>query len=359
MKWTMAGATAVLLLTLAPAAAGESFLDSEDYKSGEEAVGLLLIDEEYGKLIQEAEHRDRKLDWAWAAGQWDKRKLESLGFSIGDYRSIVIQPPSDHTMEQVEGLTDRLHEAMTISCKRLGWTPREQGELVLEMAIVDVFDADGVGFTNFFNATGKHSAEFEFRLSDVKTGNILLLVRHETHSANLLGATWRASAHLTEFLAEPSPPRYAARGKTVSLDAYEMPQPKKKKKKKPHQLEKHANPREITLEAMRNSGMFEQVREGSSEADYGLEVNVRDANFVGAYQTTVNVDATYTLTDRRTATVLLEENVATSATLSARDIASGGKRMRQVTPAAFLDNVNVFLFRLDALLGKPNPQDRP
>lgn len=37
----------------------------------------------------------------------------------------------------------------------------------------------------------------------------------------------------------------------------------------------------------------------------------------------------------------------TSATLSAGEIFSGGKRMKTVTPAAFRDSVDLFLYRLD------------
>ena len=244
-----------------------------------------------------------------------------------------------------------------VGCKRLGWTPSEQGDLVLTAAIVDVHDADRFGITTFFNATNKHSIEFEFKLTAAESGNVLLLAGHEAHSANLIGATWRATAQLTKFLTSPTAPRYQGIGKTVSLDSYEMPEPKKKWK--PHKLEKFANPREIAVEAMRSFGIFAEVVDGSGETDFGLEIRVDDANWVGAYQTTVNVNATYILTDHGTGKVLLEENVGTSATLSALDVGSGGKRMRQVTPAAFLDNIDAFLFRLDAIIGGSTaPQQR-
>lgn len=355
----IAAATTCVLLTFAPVLAQDSFLSSKSYKEGQKIVGVFLTDDDYGRMIRGAKHLEGRLDWAWVVGQRNERKIESLGFSTSDYQSIIVQPPVDHTKEQVEGLSERAHEALLVGCKRLGWTPRKQGDLMLATAIVDVFDSDGFGLTKFFNATNKHSVEFEFKLTEAKSGTVLLLARDEAHSANLIGATWRAAAHLTSFLAKPTSPRYQGQGRTVSLDAYEMPEAKKKrKKKKPHQLEKFANPREIAIAAMRNSGIFKEVVAGSDKTDYGLVIRVHNANFVGAYQTTVNVNATYTLTDHGTGKVLMQENVGTSATLSALEVGSGSKRMRQVTPAAFLNNVDAFLLRLDAMLGGSDSAQR-
>lgn len=267
VRGAMTGAALLLLLAAGPVAAQDTFLNSQEYGAEGTVIGVLLTDDEYGRMVREAEHLEGTLDWAWVEGRMKGGKVESLGFSIDDYRTIVVQPPVDHTAGPIDGLAGQVNEALLIGCKRIGWTPGEEGELVLMTAIVGVDDPDGYGITNFFNATSKHAVEFEFKLVESTTGNTLLAARHEAHSANLIGASWRATA-----------------------------------------------------------------------------------NLVGAYQTTINVDATYTLTDNRTDQVVMEEKVVTSATMSALEVASGSKRMKRVTPAAFLDNVDVFLYRLDASL---------
>ena len=329
--------------------AQDSFLESDTYTEGEKTVGVLLSDVEYGMMIEGGRFFDSSIDWAWVRGQQSEEEDQSPSFSASEYDSIVVELPIDYTAEPTDDLPGVLREVLQVNAKRLGWVPRGQGDLVLSTAIVDVIDADGAAVTRFFNATKRHKLELEFRLAEAESDMLLLAARDEVNSGNLVGAMWRAAAHFTSLLASPAAPRYEARGMTVSLDAYEMPATKRNKA---HQLERYANPREIVLDAIRNSGIFEAVAEASSDTDYGLEIEVVDANFVGAYQTTVNVNANYTLTDRRTGIVFQWENIGTSATLSASDVRKGGERMLQVTPAAFLNNVDVFLLRLDAKLSE-------
>ena len=58
----IAGAAILMLLTVAPVAALDSFLDSQSYKGGERVVGVLLTDEEYGRLNHDVEHLEGRLD---------------------------------------------------------------------------------------------------------------------------------------------------------------------------------------------------------------------------------------------------------------------------------------------------------
>ena len=219
---------------------------------------------------------------------------------------------------------------------------------MLSTAVVGVLDAEGAAVTRFFNATERSMLELEFRLTESASGRPLLLVRDEVNSANLIGGMWRAADHMTSMLSTPAAPCYSRRGSGISLDAYDMPEPENKR----HDLERYANPREVVLEALRNSGMFEQVVENSSEAEYGLDVDVVQADFVGAYQTTANVSAHYRLTNRETGNTLSWEDLGTSATLSASDIRNGTKRLEAVVPAAFRNNIDLFLMRLDARLSE-------
>jgi hypothetical protein len=336
---------AVLLLAGAPIKAQDSFLESETYASGENIVGVLLTDEEYGLMTPGGRVFDRSIDWAWVRG---KDGEDSVGFVASDYRTIVVESPVDYTAGPIDDLAATLHEALLVNARRLGWSPAEQGELVLSTAIVNVVDAEGTAVTAFFNATKRHTLELEFMLAERASGTPLLVARDEVNSGNLVGAMWRAVAHLTSMLSTPMAPRYPARGVSISLDAYELPS---KKPGKPHELEKYADARAIALDALRSSGIFEDVAEASNDADYGLEIEVLNANLDGAYQTTVNVNANYVLTDRRTGSVYLWENVGTSASLSAADIRKGAERARQVTSDAFRNNIDLYVQRLDAKLG--------
>ena len=346
---TVLGCVAILLLATAPAHAARSFLDSEEYRNDDAAVGVLLTDEDYAKMIADVVHLESKLDWAWVVGLGDSRKLQSLGFSVDDYSSIVVQRPIHHTKEGGDWLPDLAHEVLMIGCERLGWTPTEKGDLVLATAIVDATDADGFGPVKFFNATNRHGIEFEFRLIEAASGRTLLVARERADSANMVGAMWRGVTRLVQFLSDPKAPRYAKHGKTVSIDLLDMPGDKKT-----HKFEKYADPWEILSGAMRNSEIFDEVVDDSAGTDWGLEVRVSEANIVGAYQTTANLVAVYTLKDRRSGETVAEKEIGTSTTMSASEIGSGGKRLKATVSAAFLDNADNFLFLLADMLNSPN-----
>ena len=330
---------AIAMLAATPVLAGGSFLESDVYRSGDESVGVFLDDGDYGKMLADVVHLG-KLDWAWVLGQQGSPKVPSLGFSVEDYKSVTVPPPRNHSGDGFDWIPERAHEVLKIHCKRLGWTPAEQGDLLLESAIVGVADIDGFGPTQFFNATSRHHVLFEFRLTEAGSGKTLLVAREKARSANLVGAIWRAASRLTHFLAEPKAPSYPGDGQSVSLDVFEMPG-----KKQPHKFEKQADPRAILRGALTSSGLFGPLVDGSSESDYGLEVRVREANLVGAYQTTVNLLAVYTLKDRNSGETVSAEEIGTSTTISALEIRSGGKRMKATVAAAFLDNFDSFLFR--------------
>jgi hypothetical protein len=339
------------MLTVAPVSAGSSFLDSDEYRQGKAVVGVLLTDDDYAKMVPDVVHLGAKLDWVWVVGQENSGKLDSLGFSVADYSSIVVQLPNNHSGEGGDWLPERTREVLMVNCKRVGWTPVRQGDLVLATAIVEASDADGFGPVKFFNATNAHHIEFEFKLTEATSGKTLLVARERASSANMVGAVWRGASRLARFLAAPKAPRYSKHGKTVALDLFELPG-----KKKTHKFEKYSDPRQILSGALTNSGIFEQVVEDSADTDYGLEVRVSQANIVGAYQTTINLLAVYTLKHRESGVTVAEEEIATSTTMSALEIRSGGKRLKAVVAAAFLDSADNFLFRLAAAL---NPEPSP
>jgi hypothetical protein len=335
----------IVLLATAPAVAARSFLDSNDYRSDDAVVGALLTDDDYAKMIADVVHLEGKLDWAWVPGLGSARKLESLGFSVDDYSSVLVQSPTLHTEEGGEWLPDRAHEVLMIGCQRLGWKPADDGDLVLATAIVGATDADGFGPVKFFNATNRHSIVFEFRLTDAGSGETRLVAREQVDSANMVGAIWRGVTRLVQFLSDPQAPRYARYGKSVSIGVVDMPGDKKT-----HKFEKYADPQAILAGAVRSSEIFDEVVDDPADTDYVLDVRFSEANIVGAYQTTANLLGVYVLKDRRSGEVVAEEEIATSTTISAREIGSGGKRLKATTSGAFLDSADSFLFRLAATL---------
>jgi len=100
---------AIGLLATVSALAGGSFLDSDTYRKGEEVVGVLLTDDDYGKMLEDVVHLG-KLDWAWVLGQEDSPKVKSQGFLVDDYSSVVVRRPTDPAGKASDWISERAHE---------------------------------------------------------------------------------------------------------------------------------------------------------------------------------------------------------------------------------------------------------
>lgn len=178
----------LLLLVAASADAAfrrgpQSFLDSDDYRDGEEVVGVLLSDDEYALMIEGIEYRGIELDWSWYKADYAKpRKPTRLLFRAADYRTVRVAPVTNHSPAVAPGVEEEVRELFVHAMERLGLTvvgEGEEAELELDVAIVD-YKADStyifVGYVDPF-------IELEVRLRDTATGEPLLLVRNQDHNS--------------------------------------------------------------------------------------------------------------------------------------------------------------------------------
>ncbi|MDI9631209.1 MAG: hypothetical protein QM311_07105 [Acidobacteriota bacterium] len=214
---TLACALALVLLTGSSAFAGvreklgggrraprearyKTFLDSDDYRDGEEVVGAFLTDADYGRMVEDLQYRGVTFDWGWVLAEGDKRhKPATLGFSISSYRTVHVAPVRNVAGKIAPGIEKEVHDVLTEAMRQLGLemvAEPDAADLVLGAAVVD-YKADG---TYIFFAVVDPYVELEIRLHDRGAGQDLLLVRHRDHNKTpALGAADTAG-DLVRFL---------------------------------------------------------------------------------------------------------------------------------------------------------------
>jgi len=159
-----------------------SFLDSDDYRDGEEVVGVFLTDGEYARMIEDVEYRGVGFDWTWYHAEYAKpRQPARLLFRAADYGTVRVPPVANHSPALAPGLEDEVRGLFVQAMERLGLRVVGDGEeaaLALGVAIVD-YKADS---TYIFVANIDPFIELEVRLRDLATGEPLLLVRNQDHN---------------------------------------------------------------------------------------------------------------------------------------------------------------------------------
>jgi hypothetical protein len=167
----------------------KTFLDSDDYRDGEEVVGVLLSDDEYGKMIEDVEFRGLDFDWTWYHADYAKpRKPTRLLFRAADFGTVRVLPVANHAPALAPGLEEEVRELFVQAMERLGLRvvgDGEEAQLELAVAIVD-YKADS---TYIFVATVDPFIELEVRLRDTASGQPLVLIRNQDHNSTpVLGA---------------------------------------------------------------------------------------------------------------------------------------------------------------------------
>lgn len=167
----------------------ETFLDSDDYRDGEEVVGVFLGDEEYARMIEGIEFRGIEFDWSWYQADYAKpRKPTRMLFRAADYGTVRVLPVQNDAPALVSDLEDEVRGVFVQAMERLGLRVVGDGEeaaLELGVAIVD-YKADS---TYIFFANVDPFIELEIRLRDLATGEPLVLIRNQDHNSTpLLGA---------------------------------------------------------------------------------------------------------------------------------------------------------------------------
>lgn len=173
----------------------DSFLDSGDYRDGEEVVGVFLGDDEYARMIEGVEYRGVEFDWSWYQAEYAKpRRPTRLTFRVADYGTVRVLPVVNHAPAIAPGLEEEVRPLFVQAMERLGLRVVEDGEqaaLELGVAIVD-YKADS---TYIFVANVDPFIELEVRLRDLSTGEPLVLIRNQDHNSTpVLGAGDTAAA---------------------------------------------------------------------------------------------------------------------------------------------------------------------
>lgn len=189
---------AALWTTLAvPVWAGnDTFIQSDDYKDGEEVVGKFLQDDDYKIMTEEFERNDQEFDWGWAKAQ-KPAKPKNLLFDVKTIKTVAIPKPQNFAGLIANNLVDPVAENAKLFAQEMGWTVVAEGEAAdaeLAMAIVDA-KADR---TYAVVAMVDPFIELEVRLTI--GGEKVLLIRNQAHSNSPADASLKFMDELAKFL---------------------------------------------------------------------------------------------------------------------------------------------------------------
>ena len=177
----------------------DTFLDSDDYREGEEIVGAVLDDEDYGKMVEDIERHGADFNWGWVKAVDGKpAKPGALAFDLGDYRTVRVVPVVNKSLKVAPEIEQASTAALTEAMTLLGLEPVTSGsaDLELEVAVVD-YKSDS---TYIYFGTLDPFLEMEGRLEDVSTGETLFLFRHQEHGGTPSAAAGDVAGQIASFL---------------------------------------------------------------------------------------------------------------------------------------------------------------
>jgi|CXWL01.1.fsa_nt_gi hypothetical protein len=189
-----------ILGAAAPATAGSNFLTSREYRDDDEVVGKMLVDADYRKMVEDLQFHKVEFDWGWVKATGRKPSHpQALGFDIAAYHRVFIAPVTNPTLEVVPGLTDDVRELFGEALAQLGLEPTKSAknaDLELDIAVVD-YNPESI---YVYFAWIDPFIELEIRLRDARTGEDLLLIRHQDHGATPLHGAADTATDLARFL---------------------------------------------------------------------------------------------------------------------------------------------------------------
>lgn len=222
-------ALALALSLPAVPAHADLFIHSDDYKDGEEIVGVFFGDEEYAKLVDDFERNGQQFDWGWALtpdwesaaaradsddsakgkkkgffGRFKKRGPEpeqepkELGFDLADYRTVRVPKVENFSGIMKDDELASVRESLELAMKQVGLEPVESGpaDLELSAAVVDI-NREGGGFGLI---QVDPFIEIEVRLHDLKNDRDLLLIRNQKHGDTPTDAALEYASQIAIFL---------------------------------------------------------------------------------------------------------------------------------------------------------------
>lgn len=213
----------LLFLAATAGQAASYFVNSDDYKDGEEIVNVFLKEADYQMMVEDIERNGETFDWGWVktadappAGEVPagaKGKLlgrfkrggsnpaepRNLGFALGSFKTVSIPKVENFSGLIPPGMQDNVHESFSLAMKEAGLEVVPEGQdadLELKVAIVDMKrDSTYIYFANI-----QPFIELELRLKDLKTGENLMLLRNQAHSNTPDDAAMNYASTLLKFL---------------------------------------------------------------------------------------------------------------------------------------------------------------
>lgn len=224
MRTQTVGNAFLLILALAlPASAADYFVNSDDYKDGEEIVNVFLKEADYRLMVEDIQRNGEEFDWGWvkvagatvapAAEDESKKKgllkkfsrgggpdvsnPRQLGFDLSSYKTVSIPEVKNFSGVVPQHLPGEVRDAFVQAAQTLGLeVVKGKGDLELEVAIVDIKrDSTYIYFANV-----QPFIELEMRLRDAKTGENLMLLRNQAHSDTPADAAMNYASSLVKFL---------------------------------------------------------------------------------------------------------------------------------------------------------------
>ena len=211
----LAFALAAVLAVPVALHADDSFLDSDDFKDGEEVVNVFLKEADYAIMVEDFARNGQEFDWAWVLtpgwaqpeaaaapasggglrGRLGRRssgpkldpKPKQLGFAISDYKTAYVPAVQNFAGIVRDEELAQVHEALVAAVKEMGLTPASNAgsaDLVLEAALVDVGrEGGGFGYVQI-----DPFIELEIRLKERAGDRTLFLARQQKHAPDAFDA---------------------------------------------------------------------------------------------------------------------------------------------------------------------------
>jgi hypothetical protein len=189
----------LLLAAVAPVAASDTFLDSDDHD--DELVGKFLKDADYGLMVENLERNDTEFDWGWVqAASGKPKKNKQLGFDLASYKTIDIPPVQDFSDSLSPDLAVQVREDFVRAAEALGLQVAAAGaasaDLELGVAIIDLKRERTYAYVAMIDPYIK----LEVRLRERASGRDLLLLRNRAHSDTPEDAALRFAGEVVKFL---------------------------------------------------------------------------------------------------------------------------------------------------------------
>jgi hypothetical protein len=223
----LAFAFAALLAFPLAVQADETFLESDDFKEGEEVVNVFLREADYAIMVEEFTRNGQEFDWGWALtpgwaapaapaadsgggglrGRLGRRssgpKLDprpkQLGFNLADYKTAYVAPVGNFAGIVRDDEIEQVHDALLEAVKEMGLQPASSAasaDLILESALVDVGrEGGGFGYIQI-----DPFIEMEIRLKEREGDRNLFLARTQKHAGSAFDAALTLASQIALVL---------------------------------------------------------------------------------------------------------------------------------------------------------------